>query len=50
MRDKFFDLKNVIEHTTSIKEFFTPFTSQMTKDSNGLLTISCRTSKDGKRV
>ena len=30
MMDKFFDLlniKNVIEHTTSIKEFLTPFTS-----------------------
>ena len=44
--------ERVIEHTTSIKEFLTPFTLQvqMTKDSNGLLTISCRTLKDGKRV
>ena len=38
MMDKFFDLLNIKNEV------------QMTKDSNGLLTISCRTMKDGKRV
>ena len=53
MMDTFFDLlsiKNDIEHTTSIKEFIHHLQVQMTKDSNGLLTISCSTLKDGKRV
>ena len=38
MMDTFFDLLNIKNEV------------QMTKDSNGLLTISCRTMKDGKRV
>ena len=38
MMDKFFDLLNIKNEV------------QMTKDSNGLLTISCHTLKDGKRV
>ena len=54
MMDKFFDLlniKNDIEHTTSIKKVLnTIYKFQMTKDANGLLTIFCRTLKDGKRV
>ena len=38
MMDKFFDLLNIKNEV------------QMTKNSNGLLTISCHTLKDGKRV
>ena len=38
MMDKFFDLLNKKNDV------------QMTKDSNGLLTISCRTLEDGKGV
>ena len=38
MMDKYFDLLNIKNEV------------QMTIDSNGLLTISCRTLKDGKRV
>ena len=40
MMDKFFDLlniKNDIEHTTSIKEFVTPFTSPNDKRSKWLI-------------